>query len=144
MAVFERFLRMVTPVGCLRPDWKRFHAQTAGCARTSGGPSLEAICSSMDVNFSRESRERQFLVSEQIGPRRCVHQHSVFDMQKRFAPDQGAGAVRDNKGGAPLDETFEGLDNCGFGLDINGAGGLVENQDRRILQKSTREGDALA
>ena len=52
--------------------------------------------------------------------------------------------VGDDEGGAALPQPIERpLDAC-LGLDVEGAGRLVEDQDRRILQDGAGDGEALA
>src|SRR5271157_2574098 len=55
-----------------------------------------------------------------------------------------AQAVRDEEGRAALGELFDGLADQGLVLDVHGAGGLVEDQDRGIAKHRPRQGDALA
>ena len=52
-------------------------------------------------------------------------------------------AMGDDQGGAPLHESLEGLLDQVFALGIQGTGGLVENEDGRILEKGPSDRDAL-
>lgn len=51
--------------------------------------------------------------------------------------------MRDDKAGAVEHEIVEGLLNHVFGFGIKGAGGLVQNEQRRILEQGAGNGQAL-
>ena len=75
---------------------------------------------------------------------RALFHDAVF----RQHPDDGGVAdggkpVSDGKGGASLGQLFQGFLHQALAFIVQGAGGLVQNQDGRIFQKYTRDGDAL-
>src|SRR5690349_9306895 len=72
------------------------------------------------------------------------HQPSLVQHQQNVATFQSAEAVGDHEGGASRHETFCGLDDGSFGVDVDGAGGFVENQNRAVSQERSCEGNALA
>ena len=51
--------------------------------------------------------------------------------------------MRDNEGGAALAQHIERTLDLAFGLGVERAGGFVEDQDRRILEDGTGDGEAL-
>ena len=53
-------------------------------------------------------------------------------------------AMGDDHGGAAGHQTVEREPHLGFAFGIEGAGGLVEQDDRRVLQKGASDGDPLA
>lgn len=55
----------------------------------------------------------------------------------------GGQAVRDDDGGAVLHQVFQRRLHVAFGLGVEGGGGLVQNQDRRVLEDGPCDGDAL-
>ena len=55
----------------------------------------------------------------------------------------GGEAVGDGDGGAVLHQSFQGLLHKALTLRVEGAGGFIQNEDRRILQDSTGDADAL-
>ena len=57
-------------------------------------------------------------------------------------PDGGE-AVGDGDGRPSFGEFFQALLDPAFALVVKGAGGLVENEDRRIFQEDAGNGDAL-
>ena len=46
----------------------------------------------------------------------------------------GGESMGDDKDGAVFAEAFDGLDEESLGFGVEGAGGFIENQDRRIAQ----------
>jgi hypothetical protein len=65
------------------------------------------------------------------------HQNLVGACDRR----QSAG---DGEGRPVGGEFLDGLPNRQFGLGVDGAGRLVEEQDRRVREDDPRDGDALA
>ena len=55
----------------------------------------------------------------------------------------GAQAMRDADGGAALHQALQSLLHQVFTLGVESAGGLIEDQDGRVLQYGTRYADAL-
>ena len=53
-------------------------------------------------------------------------------------------AMRDHEGRAALHEPREGVLHGGLALGVESARGLVEEQDRRVLEQGSRDGDPLA
>ena len=58
--------------------------------------------------------------------------------------DERRQAMRDHESGAAEHQLVERIEDDGFGLRIDRGRGLVENQDRRVLQERARDADALA
>ena len=56
----------------------------------------------------------------------------------------GRQAVGDQDGGAPGHQPLQRRLHLGLALGVEGAGGLVEQQDRRVLQERAGDGDPLA
>ena len=56
----------------------------------------------------------------------------------------GRKAMRDDKGGTVLHHLVQRRQKAGLGRRIERAGGLIEDQYRRILQQGARDGQALA
>src|SRR5437660_1422668 len=57
---------------------------------------------------------------------------------------QGAQAMRDREGRAALDQPRDGVLNLLLGVGIDGGGGLVEDQDARVVQNRAGDAHALA
>src|SRR5262249_56365268 len=55
----------------------------------------------------------------------------------------GAKAMRDGKGGAAFDQARDGILNLFLSVGIDRGGGLVKNQDARVVQDCSRDADAL-
>ena len=58
-------------------------------------------------------------------------------------PTDGGEPVGDGEGGAPAGQLFQGLLHQALALVVQGAGGLVQNQDGRIFQEHPGDGNAL-
>ena len=83
----------------------------------------------------------------------ALHQairRTVFDDLARFQHHhpveiaQRGEAMRDRDHGAPAHQAAERLADRLLGFAVERGGGLVEQQDRRILQERARNGNALA
>ena len=68
---------------------------------------------------------------------------SLLDDQDLVGAADGGEAMGDDKGGAALHEEVEAVLDHGFGLGVEGAGGFVENEDARVGENGTGDGDAL-
>src|SRR5260221_3226374 len=55
----------------------------------------------------------------------------------------GAEPMGDHEGRPPRHQTLDTVDDERFGFAVDGAGRLVEDEDRRILEKGARDGDPL-
>ena len=55
----------------------------------------------------------------------------------------GGEAVGDGEGGAAGGQARQGFLNQPLGVRVEGAGGLVQNQDARVFQDGAGDGDAL-
>src|SRR6266542_3898585 len=73
-----------------------------------------------------------------------VRKPTLFDPEDRLAVPERAPAVGDDKCGAALHEALHRVQDAGLGLHVHGAGGLVEDEHRRVLQEGAGERDALA
>jgi hypothetical protein len=56
----------------------------------------------------------------------------------------GGDPVGDDQGGPTLHELFDGLHDGRLGSRVQRGGGLIEEQDRSVLEKRPRNPDALA
>ena len=56
----------------------------------------------------------------------------------------GGEPVGNHQGGAPLHQALQGLLHQAFRFGVQGGGGLVQNQNRRIFVQRTGNGQALA
>ncbi len=56
----------------------------------------------------------------------------------------GGETVRNDERGSPVHQGFERLLDQAFALGIQRTGGFIKNQDGRVFQNRTRDGDALA
>ena len=68
---------------------------------------------------------------------------TAFEDENLIRVANGAQSVRDDEGSAALHETIERLLDETLGFSIHGSGGFVENEDGRIFQQRSRDGDAL-
>ncbi len=57
---------------------------------------------------------------------------------------EGGEAVRYREGGPPLHQPADGLLDLFLGLHVHGGGGLVQDQDLRVVEDGAGQGDALA
>ena len=75
---------------------------------------------------------------------------ALFDDAAFFHDDDDVGvanrgqAVRDDEGRAALAQGVHGLLDVHLGAGIDRRGGLVEDEQRRLSQEGTRDGDELA
>src|SRR5262249_16300870 len=68
----------------------------------------------------------------------------AFEYQDAGGVADGSEPVRDHECGTALHDLVKRRLHLGFGQRVERAGGLVEDQDRRILQKRARDREALA
>ena len=68
---------------------------------------------------------------------------AVFDDQNARGVADGGEPVGNDQCGAALGQRVEGRLNLGLGDGVQGGGGLVQNEDRRVLQEDSGDGDAL-
>ena len=86
----------------------------------------------------------QATLGQQCGVGAVLHDPAGVHDQDAVGVADGAEAVRDHEGGAALHQAFQGgLHQC-FRFIVQGAGGLVQNEDARVFQDSAGNGDALA
>jgi len=71
------------------------------------------------------------------------HELSLFEHQLQIAVLNGAQPVRNHKRGTSTDKLFGGLHDLMLCVYVHGAGGLVKNQDGRILQEGLSNRNAL-
>ena len=76
--------------------------------------------------------------------RRCLREVAPLQLQLHVARRERGPPVRDQKRRAAPHQAIHGLEDRGFGLHVDRARGLVEDQERRVLQERARERDALA
>ena len=68
---------------------------------------------------------------------------AVADDQNAGGVADGGQAVGDDERGTALGQIIKGVLDLGFGDGIQGRGGLVQNQNGRILQENPGDGNAL-
>jgi len=68
----------------------------------------------------------------------------MFDCQPYVRLVQGNKAVSDHEGGAPTHQSGHRLHDHGLRLRVHGAGGLIEDEDRGVLEEGPGQRDALA
>jgi hypothetical protein len=68
---------------------------------------------------------------------------AVVDDADEVGAADGREAVRDDDGGAVGEGGIERRLDRGLVLDVEAAGGLVEDDDRRVLQQQASDGEAL-
>ena len=69
--------------------------------------------------------------------------HAVPDDQDAVGVADGREAMGDNQGGAPLGQLVKGPLDLGLRHAVQGGGGLVQNQHRRVLEENPGDGNAL-
>ena len=80
----------------------------------------------------------QFPVGADVGDAAAVHHHDAVGVADRRQ------AVGDDQGGAPRGEAVERLLDQRLGAGVEGGGGLVQEQHRRVAEHGAGDGDALA
>ena len=81
---------------------------------------------------------------QQLRVRALLRQLPVLDHEQPRRPAQRREPVRDGEHRAPRDQPVERLLDLVLRLGVDGAGGLVEDQDARVVQDRPRDRDALA
>ena len=76
--------------------------------------------------------------------RAAPNQPALIQQQDVIGPPNLREAVRDQQGGAALLRPANGLLDFILGGAVNGAGGVVQNQDTWIAEEGAGQGDALA
>ena len=84
------------------------------------------------------------LVAQKIGVRAALDHGAFLDDDDAVRLAHGRQPVRDDKARAPAHQHVERLLDDALALGVERAGGLVENQDDRVLQDGPGNGDALA
>src|SRR6266536_3772941 len=69
---------------------------------------------------------------------------AILDYQDAIAMLQRAFPMGNNERRASTRKPFHGFHNGGSGLRVHGTGQFVQDESRRVFQKSARERDALA
>jgi hypothetical protein len=69
---------------------------------------------------------------------------AVLKHQNQVGSAQGTQALGDHKRGATLHQHFERLLDLPLGLRINAGGGIIQNQDARVIEQGTRNCYTLA
>ncbi len=67
----------------------------------------------------------------------------VFQDQDLVGQAHGAQPLGDDKGGAPLHQPLQRQLDQPFGLGVDAGGGVVQDQDARVLEQGAGDGDAL-
>src|SRR6266849_2461994 len=116
----------------------RRRAEMATCAeacRLESPPHIESHALS---SVRRDSRLGTGGDSSELG------QSPVANLQPQIAMIQSAQPVSDHECGAAVHQALQRIEDRRFGADVDRAGGLVQDQDRRIFQERAWECDALA
>jgi len=71
-------------------------------------------------------------------------QSPTLEAQDAVAVLEGRDAVRDHDHGQPVMQGFEGLDEFALCIEVEGAGRLIEHQQRRFVIEGPRDADSLA
>ena len=72
-----------------------------------------------------------------------LHDLPVPDDQDLIRRQDGGQPMGDQDGGALLNQRINGGLNGGFGDGVQGGGGLVKDQQRRVLQQRPGDGNSL-
>src|SRR6266446_6842584 len=129
------------PSGSTRSGWSWLHALTALCSSNLSGKISLVI--RLDIGFTPVARGvalpayRRFALSHGRD-RLQTHDSPVLDSQNEITMLQRAHAMRNDERGATLHEPFHCFHNGGFGLDIDGTGRFVEDENGRVLQEGAR------
>src|ERR1700724_3253423 len=98
--------------------------------------------------MSREIRTTEFFRVDAVELARVEGHHSAKDAvvhpEKDVAILQRAQAMSDNEGGATGRESLDRLHYCRFGLGVDGARRLIEDENGPVFEESASQGDALA
>ena len=81
---------------------------------------------------------------QQILRRALLHHLALVDDDNAVGREDGAQAVRNHNGRAPLGGAIQRLFDNGLGLVVQGRGGLVQQENFGALDQSARDGDPLA
>ena len=82
--------------------------------------------------------EQEFLV----GP--FLNNPSFFHNTDPVGVSDGGEPVGDDHGGAVFHQVFDGLLDLDFGLGIEGGGGLIKDEDGRVLDQGTGNRETLS
>ena len=80
----------------------------------------------------------------QLGMASLFGQLAVVENEDAIRISQGAEAVGDGDGGPATDQHAQGVLDRLFRLGVDAAGGLIENEDPRIVEQGAGDGDPLA
>src|SRR5688572_9173373 len=126
--------------------WRQ--ALTAGCSATSGSgntsvvTSLDMGCMGLDYCFCLRLEALHLAVQGRYDGFNC-DDASVFNTKQRVAMLQSGLAMGNDERGASAHEALHRFDNGRLGFDVHRTGRLVENQDRRVFEKGSGDGNAL-
>jgi hypothetical protein len=72
-----------------------------------------------------------------------LNDFTLIQHQDQVGDHHRLNAMRDDESGAVLHQVIQRFADLGFGLRVHGRGGVIEDQDARILQQGARNGHAL-
>src|SRR5438034_1253975 len=84
------------------------------------------------------------LPQEQFLVRSALDDFALLEHQNAIRPPRGGEPVRDDEGRASAGQTLQRVEDQSLRFRIQRAGGLVEDEDRRVPQKRACEGEPLA
>src|SRR3954463_16288119 len=118
--------------------WKSGGSLLRGCAdRRQTGMAGVAL-------LQAEERGIAAATAQQIVMQAALDDLAALDNQNGVGVHDGMQAVGDHDGSAVLAEMVDCFLHVFFGFRIQRRGGLIEQDDRRVLDQRTRYGDALA
>ena len=85
----------------------------------------------------------QYYPIQAVGRLPAVHHPSALDLHTQVAAVERGEPVGDHDRGAATHQPFHRLHDRLFGRGVDGAGGLIEDQYRGVLEERSRKRDAL-
>ena len=132
------------------PQRTMFCGREAGVVRDSGGlvkGETRLHIGSIRRRFVAELRRVQLrvraLLAEQFGVLSALDDLTVIDHQNLVGGEDRGQPVRDGERRPPDRKARQGVLDQPLGAGVEGAGGLVEDQDARVLEDGAGDGDAL-
>src|SRR5687768_6901960 len=122
---------MVPPL----PKWERVWRLFRGFLRQILGFALALLA---DPHVGVEAA-----LAQKLGVGAALGDPALVEDDDLVGIDHGRQTVGDDDGGAARGDAAQGLLDRRLGSAVERAGGLVEDQDRRVLEEGTGDGDAL-
>src|SRR6185437_5361833 len=114
----------------------RYHRSVSRCCAPMAPPSVGEL---QPVQLRVQS-----VLREQLRVRAGLRQAAALEHDDAIGLFHGRQAMRDDERGAVAQQLRQRLLDVALGLGIESRRGLVQDQDRRILEQRARDGDALA